>query len=93
MKLTVKFHSKFRPAFQTDQMLIELPDGATVRTLVEFICKTELQRKTIYAPGDVELRHDVLITKNRMFILHMKRLETELKDGDEVAILYPAGGG
>jgi molybdopterin converting factor small subunit len=93
MKITVKFHSKFRKVFQTDETMIELPEMATVRSLLDVICKSALQRKTIYAPGDVELRHDVLITKNRMFIFHMKRLETELQDGDEIAILYPAGGG
>jgi molybdopterin converting factor small subunit len=93
MKITVKFHSKFRNTFQTDKTMLELPERATVRNLLEAICKSALQRKTIYAPGDVELRHDVLITKNRMFIHHMKRLETELNDGDEISILYPAGGG
>jgi molybdopterin converting factor small subunit len=93
MKITVKFHSKFRKVFQTDKTMIELPESATVRNLLEAICNSSLQRKTIYAPGGVELRHDVLITKNRMFIFHMKRLETELKDGDEIEILYPAGGG
>jgi hypothetical protein len=44
----------------------------------------------MYAEDEKRLRHDVLLTKNRRFIFHMKRLDTELEDNDEVAILYPA---
>jgi len=90
MKIYVKFHSKFREAFQTEKTEVELPEGANVGTLLDSICKNELQRKTLFSEDNIKLRRDVLITKNRMFVFYLKRLETLLQDRDEVSIHYPA---
>ena len=90
MRIRVRFHSRFKDIFGTEQMDIDLEDGANVRDLIGVLCADETQSKSIYAERGKRLRHDVLLTKNRRFIFHMKRLDTELGDNDEVAILYPA---
>jgi molybdopterin converting factor small subunit len=90
MRINVRFHLRFKDLFGTTQKQVELGSGANVRDLLKVLCVTENQRRGIYAEMDKRLRHDVLVTKNRRFIFHMKRLDTELEDNDEVAILYPA---
>lgn len=90
MRIRVRFHLRFKELFGVTGKEIELAPGANVRDLLEALCITEDQNRSIYAEKDKRLRHDVLVTKNRRFIFHMKRLDTELEDNDEVAILYPA---
>jgi molybdopterin converting factor small subunit len=90
VKIALKFHSRFREAFPFEKTEVELPDGATVRDLLEFICKTESQRKTLFHEDNTRLRRDVLVTKNRMFVFYQKSMETVLQDRDEISIHYPA---
>jgi len=90
MKIHVKFHSRFREIFNCDEKCVEMADGANVRDLLALLCSTEKQRNTIYAEVGKKLKPDVMITKNRMIIFHMKRLETQLSHNDEVAVIYPA---
>lgn len=90
MRIHVKFHSRFREIFDCKERDVEIADGANVRDLLALLCTTEKQSSTIYAEVDKKLKHDVMITKNRMIIFHMKRLETQLSHNDEVAVLYPA---
>ena len=90
MRVHVRFHSRFKDVFETTEACIELEEGSNVRDLLRVLCTNETKRKTMYAEDEKRLRHDVLLTKNRRFIFHMKRLDTELEDNDEVAILYPA---
>ncbi len=90
MKVRVRFHTRFKGIFGNTEREIELETGANVRDLLNVLCVTDVQNRTIYAEKDKRLRHDVLVTKNRRFIFHMKRLDTELEDYDEIAILYPA---
>ena len=90
MKIHVKFHSRFKGIFGTRETDIDIEEGANVRDLLRILCVNEEQSKSIYAENEKRLRHDVSLTKNRRCIFHMKRLDTELEDQDEVAILYPA---
>ena len=90
MKIRVRFHSRFKDIFGAKEKDIELEEGARVRDLLRLLCASEVQSKSIYAESEKRLRHDVLLTKNRRFIFHMQRLDTQLEDRDEVAILYPA---
>lgn len=90
MKIHVKFHTRFREIFDCEQTQVELADGSNVRDLLAVLCVTEKQINTIYAEVGKKLKNDVMITKNRMIIFHMKRLETQLAHNDEVAVLYPA---
>lgn len=90
MRIRVKFHSRFREIFACEEREVEIAEGANVRDLLAQLCTTEKQRDTIYAEVGQKLKHDVMITKNRMIIFHMKRLDTQLAPDDEVAVLYPA---
>jgi len=90
MKIHVKFHTRFKAIFRAGEKEINIGEGANVRDLLKVLCKSQEQRESIYAENEKRLRRDVALTKNRRFVLHMKRLDTELEDGDEVAILYPA---
>lgn len=90
MKVNVRFHSRFKHVFGDGEQQIELDSGSTIRDLLTCLCVTDVHSKTLYAEKDQRLRHDVLVTKNGRFVFHMKRLDTELEEGDRVAILYPA---
>ena len=90
MKIHVRFHSRFREIFNCAEKDVEIADGANVRDLLAVLCATEKQSSTIYAEVGKKLKNDVMITKNRMIIFHMQRLETQLSHNDEVAVLYPA---
>ena len=90
MNVRVRFHSRFKDIFGVMEKDMKLTPGANIRDLLRLLCATEDQNRSIYAERDKRLRHDVLVTKNRRFIFHMKRLDTELEHNDEVAILYPA---
>lgn len=93
MKIKVKFHSKFKDVFATDQMEVELDDGAKVHDLLRLLCHSEERRKSLFSLENTKLRHDVMVARNGLFILYLNRLNTPLHKGDTLTIFYPASMG
>lgn len=88
----VKFSNRFKTFFEAAERLVEIEDEATVRHLLAILCDTDAKRKSIFRT-DGRLRHDVMLTRNGLFILHLNRLDTNLEHGDAVNIFYPASMG
>jgi molybdopterin synthase sulfur carrier subunit len=66
---------------------IEIEGGAkTVRELIELL-------DSRYPGFKKELEKGFLILLNGINILHLKGLDTEIKDGDTIVIFPPVGGG
>jgi molybdopterin converting factor subunit 1 len=81
IRVSVKFFAAPREALGTDEIQLELPDGSTVKDLIEAL----------------QDRHPVLHAYTRFLNVAVNRayvgMQTELQDGDEVACLPPVGGG
>jgi len=88
-EVTVKFSFRFRGLFGTPQRRVELEDDASVRDLLGVLCDTEERSKGIFG-SDGDLRQDVMLTKNGLFVLYLNRLDTQLENGDVVNVFYPA---
>ncbi len=88
----VKFSNRFKAHFETKERTVELEDEATVRHLLAILCDTDARRKSIFRT-DGRLRHDVMLTRNGLFILYLNRLDTNLEHGDVVNVYYPASMG
>jgi len=89
MIVTVRFSSRFDCLFGTEDRRVELGDDARIQGLLEVLCDTEAKKKGIIG-YDGDLRSDVMIAKNKLFILYLDRLDTKLENEDVVDIFYPA---
>jgi sulfur-carrier protein len=81
MQVTVKFYSFFRPIAGTDQLSIDLPDGATVGDL---LCSLNEKFSTETFTGQKGM---ILVNRRSGFP------ETPLHNGDDVLLLPVLGGG
>ena len=91
MKIRVSFFATLREKLHADRMTITLADGATVRSALEAICDSLGHRKEIFDKN--ELKPFMIVLKNGRHIQHLKGLETELEEDDELAVFPPVAGG
>jgi molybdopterin synthase catalytic subunit len=80
MKVNVRLFASLREVFKSPYLEVELPENATVADLVEVI------RKDAPHLGRGGRFH---VTINKEFV----DMDARLKEGDEVAIFPPVGGG
>lgn len=90
--VNVTFSYRFKALFETSEKVVSLDDKATIRDLLAVLCDTEVKRKGIYG-SDGDLRHDVMLTRNGLFIFYLNRLDTHIENGDTVNVFYPASMG
>lgn len=81
MKICVKFFSAHRMVMGVPELTLELPDGTDISTVLNILehRKPELRK----------LRNMTMIALNRSYA----DMNTILKDGDELAVFPPVGGG
>ncbi|NJE42010.1 ubiquitin-like small modifier protein 1 [Thermococcus sp. GR6] len=94
--MKVKFYATFRELIGKKE--IEVHDIKTVGELIDYLAKhysPEIKRELLESPRAKEAGKaiDGMILVNGHNVLHLKGLDTELKDDDEVHIFPPAGGG
>jgi len=79
MKVKVKFFSVHREILGASEIAIDVDKGARIEDLLEILTKRypNLKRVSTF----VSLNH------------HFAKASDELKDGDEVALFPPVGGG
>ncbi|MCK4961265.1 MAG: MoaD/ThiS family protein [Anaerolineales bacterium] len=92
MKAKVMFFTPFRELFGVKEREIELSGTPDVRGLLELLCDSDERREKIFGQSG-ELRPYVMIFKNGQPIQMSGGIQTELKDGDEIAIFPPVSGG
>ncbi len=80
MRVRSLFFAAYRDRVGTDELEMDLPEGATVADLIE--------RVRTRADGG-ELPDSVAVAVNQEYASE----ETELHDGDEVAFIPPVAGG
>ncbi len=81
MRIEVKFFSSFRRFAGKDIEHMEMPEGATVQTLLELL--------TVEHPDMERALGFVMVAVNRKTV----ESEHKLKDGDEVSVFPPIAGG
>ena len=92
MKIKVMFFAPFRELFGTDESEIELKGAANVQELLNLLCSSHKRRKRIFDQSG-EPRPYVMIFKNGQPIQMSDGIQTELEEGDEIALLPPVSGG
>ncbi len=75
------------------ELFVELKDGSTIKDLLEELISTKERLKPLVFDDSGRLREYVILMKNRKNIDTPEALDTELSNGDEVAILPPIAGG
>lgn len=91
MKIKVSFFASLRETFHTDGTTVTQRAGATVRSALEAMCNSLGHRKEIFDKDG--LKPFMIVLKNGRHIQHLKGLETELEEGDELAVFPPVAGG
>lgn len=93
MTITVKFFASFREATGKEKEIIER--AADVASLLEELTRRfgDKLGRLLYEPGTKKLRDTVNILVNGRGINLLSGLQTELRDGDVVAIFPPVSGG
>jgi MoaD family protein len=81
IQVTVKFFAAPREALGTDEIVLDIPAGSTVKDLIDTL-------RDRYPVLDSYTRF-LSVAVNRAYVGR----QTELRDGDVVACLPPVGGG
>lgn len=96
MKIKVKGYLNFKEAMQRLSVSeIEIP-GASLRGLFEVLCKRHGEGFTdlVFDPTTKSVRGDIRILLNGRHVIHLPNgLDTELEEGDEIALFPPVAGG
>ncbi|WP_297465419.1 ubiquitin-like small modifier protein 1 [Thermococcus sp.] len=93
--MKVRFYANFRALVGRKE--IEVKGVKTVRELIDYLAERytpEIKKQLLETPRINERKPiDGMILVNGHNVLHLKGLDTELKEDDVVHIFPPAGGG
>lgn len=92
MIIHVRSFASFRDILGKE-LSVELKDGSTVKDLLDDLIATRQRLKSAIFDESGKVREYVILMKNRKNIESLGGLDTELAEGDEVAILPPVAGG
>ncbi len=92
ISIQVEFHATIQKVFGEKSTRITLNSPLTVRILLEFLCTSRARHGKIFDDSG-RLRSDVKILRNGRNIVFLDDLNTELNDGDKIAIFPPVTGG
>ena len=92
MIIHVRSFASFRDILGKE-LSVELKDGSTVKDLLDDLISTRQRLKSAVFDESGKVREYVILMKNRKNIESLGGLDTELAEGDEVAILPPVAGG
>lgn len=91
-KIKVKLFGDLQEAFQEREGEIELERAPNIRGLLDLLCNSYERRQKIFdQPG--QIRSDVNILKNGRNIYFLDGIQTELEEGDTIAIFPHVFGG
>jgi len=92
MIIHVRSFASFRDILGKE-LSLELKEGSTVKDLLDDLIATRQRLKSAVFDESGKVREYVILMKNRKNIESLGGLDTELAEGDEVAILPPVAGG
>ena len=92
MIVHIKSFANFRDILGKD-LNVEVANDSTIKTLLDDLISTKPRLKNALFEESGQIKEYVILMKNRKNINTMDGLNTQLAEGDEVAILPPAAGG
>ena len=92
MKVKLILFQPFREIFNTGEGEVELSDASDVQALLNILCNTKKRHEKIFNDSG-ELKSYIIILKNGQSIKMLNGVQTELEEGDEIAIFPPVAGG
>jgi len=92
LKVKVKLFIDLRESFGNKETEIELVADSDLKVFLDTLCNSARRRKVIFDESG-ELREDLVILKNGRHVTYLNGKQTELADGDEVAIFTMLEGG
>jgi len=94
LKVTVRFFTTLREITGKKEEQIELSRPTTVGSLLKQLSKKYGKDYDDYVFDELgDVRGHLQILVNGQSITALRGLKTQLKDGDQVAVLPPVGGG
>jgi molybdopterin synthase sulfur carrier subunit len=91
LEIRVKFFSFLREIFGFKERAISLPSGANLKALLDEICDSKERRSQMFKNS--ELNPALIVMKNGKSISGLSGLETDLQEGDVIAIFpFTVGG-
>ncbi|ASJ05480.1 MULTISPECIES: ubiquitin-like small modifier protein 1 [Thermococcus] len=88
MRIKVRYFARFRSIVGTGEEELEVPEGITVRELIELLKERHPVLKTEVFAEDDDLA-DVNVSRNGRYV----GFDDVLQDGDVVALFPPVSGG
>ena len=92
MIIHVRSFASFRDILGKE-LSVELKEGSKVKDLLDDLISTRQRLKSAVFDESGKVKEYVILMKNRKNIESLGGLDTELAEGDEVAILPPVAGG
>jgi sulfur-carrier protein len=92
MIVRIRAFANFREILGKD-LSVEVKEGSTVKELLDDLISSRQRLKSAIFDESGKVKDYVILMKNRKNIETLKGLDTELSEGDEVAILPPVAGG
>ena len=92
MIVHIKSFANFRDILGKN-LNVEVANDSTIKTLLDDLISTKPRLKNALFEESGQIKEYVILMKNRKNINTMDGLNTQLAEGDEVAILPPAAGG
>jgi molybdopterin synthase sulfur carrier subunit len=92
MILHIRAFANFRDILGKD-LNVEVKEGSTVKDLLDELSLSRQRLKLAIFDESGKVREYVILMKNRKNIDNLAGLDTELSEGDEMAILPPVAGG
>ena len=94
VKVTARFFATLREITGRKEEHVEFSKAVTVNSLLRQLSKKYGQEFDDYMFDELgDVRGHLQILVNGQSVTTMRGLKTQLKDGDQVAILPPVGGG
>lgn len=95
MKITIRSTYQLKEALGGRMVEIDLPEGMAVRDLLSRMVEIWGDKLSphLFEPGTNLLLPHIRLMVNGQTIEFLNGMETVLKDGDEVLVLFPAAGG
>ena len=92
ISVQLEFHAAIQKVFGEKSTRVTQSSPLTVRRLLDVVCTSHERHEKIFDDSG-RLRSDVTIFRNGRNIVFLEGLNTELNNGDKIALFPPVTGG